>query len=293
MRHFGCPHDRNASRSRAGAGSREPAERAECDAGGVDPESDAGLFGPQSVTWRVHADPMMGVGGLRGLMLQSLHPEAVSVVHRYSNFRAHPWHRLQRTADYIRITTYGTTEEAERAGAALCRLHDSIPGASQPHLLLWVHCCAVDSFFAAARRGGASLTDADADAYVFEQRTSARLVGLDPAKVPDDWASLQAYFTSVRPLLRCTDAAREALRFVHLPPMPLWVQLATPARPAWVGVAGVGFALLPRWARRMYGAPGLPTTDMAASASARGLRLALVAAEPLRARAVALMQSPT
>lgn len=257
----------------------------------MDAHSDSGLFGPQSVTWRVHADPMMGIGGLRGLMLQSLHPEAISVVQRYSNFREHPWHRLQRTADYIRLTTYGTTDEAERAGTALRRLHASIPGASQQHLLLWVHCCAVESFFIAARRGGAAFSDADADAYVYEQRTSARLVGLNPDHVPDDWASLEAYFASVRPELRCTDAAREALRFVHLPPMPLWVQVATPARPAWVGVAGLGFALLPRWARRMYGAPGLPTTDVAAMASARGLRLALLAAEPLRARSAAIMHA--
>jgi hypothetical protein len=37
-------------------------------------------------------------------------------------------------------------------------------------------------------------------------------------------------------------------------------------------VAGVAFALLPRWARRLYGLPGLPTTDLTATIVLRGLR---------------------
>ena len=31
---------------------------------------DAGLFGPDSVAWRIHADPVMLVGGLRALLVQ-------------------------------------------------------------------------------------------------------------------------------------------------------------------------------------------------------------------------------
>ena len=35
---------------------------------------DLGLFGPDSVAWRVHADPAMVLGGLRALLLQTCHP---------------------------------------------------------------------------------------------------------------------------------------------------------------------------------------------------------------------------
>ena len=38
---------------------------------------DDGLFGPGSVTWRVHLEPVLWVGGFRALLLQSLHPRVM------------------------------------------------------------------------------------------------------------------------------------------------------------------------------------------------------------------------
>ncbi len=83
-------------------------------------------------------------------------------------------------------------------------------------------------------------------------------------------ARWRTYFRDVQPQLRVTAGAREAARFVLWPPMPALVQLGTPARPAWAAVATAAFAMLPRWARRAYSLPGLPTTDLAATAA--GLR---------------------
>ncbi|NDD60053.1 MAG: DUF2236 domain-containing protein, partial [Actinobacteria bacterium] len=39
-----------------------------------------GYFSPDSITWRVHSDPSMVVGGIRALLEQALHPEAMSGV---------------------------------------------------------------------------------------------------------------------------------------------------------------------------------------------------------------------
>ena len=42
---------------------------------------DLGYFGPDSVTWRVHAEPVTMIGGgLRALLLQALHPEAMALI---------------------------------------------------------------------------------------------------------------------------------------------------------------------------------------------------------------------
>lgn len=41
------------------------------------PRPDPGLFGPRSVTWQMHGDPMMWIAGIRALYLQALHPRAV------------------------------------------------------------------------------------------------------------------------------------------------------------------------------------------------------------------------
>ena len=66
----------------------------------------------------------------------------------------------------------------------------------------------------------------------------------------------------------------DAYRLIVLPPMPTWVRLLTPARPAWGSLAGLAVATLPRWARRLYRLPGLGVTDAAATAALRAFRQA-------------------
>lgn len=248
---------------------------------------DPGLHGPGSVTWRVHGDPSMPLGGLRALLLQALHPLAMAGVMQHSGFRGDPWGRLYRTAEYVAVTTYGTTTEAEAAGARVRRVHAGLTGVEpesgrryrvdDPALLTWVHLCEAESFLTTAIRSGVRVSSADRDRYYAEQARSARLVGLDPAQVPSSVAAVADYFAAARPELRATAAAREAAHFVLRPPMPTAVAWATPARPAWAALAGTAFALLPRWARRLYGLPGLPTTDLAATAAVLAWRSGLLA----------------
>lgn len=247
---------------------------------------DPGVFGPSTVTWRVHADPMFGVAGLRALYLQALHPVAMRGVASHSTFRGDPWGRLFRTADYLGAITYGTREQAEEAARRLRTVHGTLGGidpltgrayrVDEPGLLRWVHCCEVDSFLTTVRRAGQPLSRVEADEYVLEQRIAAELVGLDPETVPSTRAELDDYFEGMRPQLCVSEDTRSAAGLVLFPPMPIWVQLATPARAAWTGIAGLAFALLPRWARRLYGMPGLPTTDITATASAAATRRALL-----------------
>src|SRR5271169_71290 len=81
----------------------------------IETDGDAGLFGPDSVTWRVHAHPSVLVGGIRALLVQSLHPLAIAGVAQHSQYRRDPLGRLQRTAAYVAATTYGTTADADEA----------------------------------------------------------------------------------------------------------------------------------------------------------------------------------
>jgi uncharacterized protein (DUF2236 family) len=245
---------------------------------------DDGYFGPQSVTWRLHADPMQWVGGVRALFLLALHPLAMAGVAQHSTYREDPLGRLQRTGDYVGAVTFGTRAQADRAAARVRGVHRRVRGvepesgtpywAPDPELLLWVHCGEIDSFLTIGRRAGVRVSAADADRYVAEQVTAAELVGIPRELVPASVAELTDYFQRTRPELRVTAAARETARFLLLPPMPALVQLATPARVVWTSAAGLAFASLPRWARRLYGLPGLPTTDLGASVTLRSLRLA-------------------
>ena len=228
--------------------------------------ADAGLFGPESVSWQVHADPVALIGGVRALLLQALHPEAMAGVAKWSDYREDPWGRLTRTAEYIGITTFGTTDEANAAGAKVRGVHARL-GVDAPHLLLWVHAGFVDSLLHVHRLAHPEFSDADADAYVGEQRRAAELVGLDPDSVFADNAGLAAYFEQQRPQLHATADALIAARVLVAPPMSTQVQLLTPARGAWTLVASTGFASLPLWAQRLY-AQGLGLPDVPAGLAA-------------------------
>jgi uncharacterized protein (DUF2236 family) len=253
---------------------------------------DLGLFGPDSVSWRVHEEPVLFVAGLRSLYLQALHPRAVAAVVQNSDYKADPWGRLVRTSQFVGTTIYGTTAQAEAAGRRVRALHarlratDPRTGAEfridEPDLLRWVHVAEVESFLSTARRAGVRLTAADVDGYYTEQRRAAALVGLDPDSVPGTAAEVAEYYEGVRPELGMSKAAAETFFFLSHPPLP-WRLGLTPVRLAYVGVAATAFSLLPPWARRMYGALGLPLADVSAGVSVRGLRL-LVAALPKRFR---------
>lgn len=245
-------------------------------------DPDPGLYGPNSVTWQMHGDPMMWIAGVRALYLQALHPLAVRGVIQNSDFRQDAWGRLLRTARFVATITYGTTEAAERAGARVRGIHRRIsvtdPGTGarhavdEPALLLWVHCAEVASYLHVVRRSGYPLTDGQADAYVAENRESARLVGLDPTAVPGDTAELRAYFATVRPELAATPEAREVDAFLRRPPVHAAL---VPARDMiWGRFAALAYASLPRYAHALYGrpAPAPATVTRRLRATGRVLR---------------------
>jgi uncharacterized protein (DUF2236 family) len=112
-----------------------------------------------------------------------------------------------------------------------------------------VHVAEAYSFLAAFQRYGAHpLTAGEADRYVEQSALVARLLGA--TEVPTTVAALDAALEGYRPVLRATDAARDAARFLLLdPPLP-WV-----ARPGYGLIATGGVALLPGWARRALRLP--------------------------------------
>lgn len=243
---------------------------------------DDGLFGPASVTWAVHADPVFPVAGVRALLLQALHPVTMAAVAQHGGFDEDFWGRLDRTVRYVNTTTFGPADEARRTAARVRGVHRRLRGTDpatgrtfrldEPDLLLWVHCGQVESYLGTARRAGAPIDAAAADRYVAEQVRAAELIGIPAGMAPTTVAGLHGYFRDVRPVLGVSDDARRAVRQLAVPPMASWVRLLTPAWPAWLTLAGLAAALLPRWARRLYRLPGLPITDPAATAALRALR---------------------
>ncbi|MFE9132834.1 oxygenase MpaB family protein [Streptomyces sp. NPDC007355] len=218
-------------------------------------DADPGLFGPRSVTWQLHSDPVMWLAGVRALWLQALHPAAVRGVMINSSFREDPWGRLMRTASFVGTLGYETADVAEAAAARVRRIHRLL-GVDDPELLHWVHCAETDSYLSVARRSGLPLTDTLADRYVDEHRTSARLIGLDPAAVPGSTAELAAYFDAVRPRLTAGPDARTVEAFLRRPPVK---PVLVPAREViWRRVTALAYDTLPPYAHALYGHPAPP-----------------------------------
>ncbi len=221
-------------------------------------------FAPGSPVWVVHSDVAMFVGGLRALLLQSLHPLAMAGVAAHSDYRHDPWGRLQRTGRFLALTTYGTAEQAEEACAVVRAVHERVRGtasdgrpyaATDPHLLAWVHLAEVESFLLSHRRyGHTPLNYDERDEYVAQMGRVARALGvLDP---PDTVAELRRQLARYRPELRSTPAARASVRFLLNPPdVPLV------ARPAYGLLYASAATLLPVWARVGLRLPWLPVTE--------------------------------
>ncbi|MET8678829.1 oxygenase MpaB family protein [Streptomyces sp. NPDC004647] len=221
-------------------------------------------FGPDRPIRTVHGDASMFIGGLRALLLQSLHPLAMAAVAAHSGYRGDPWGRLQRTSTFLAVTTYGTADDAQQAVDRVRAVHARVKGttgagetyhAADPHLLAWVHVAEVDSFLCAHKRYGAHPLDAaGCDAYVADTaRVAAALGVIDP---PRDQAELADRLATYRPELRATQEAREAARFILLrPPLPF------AARAPYAVLAANAVSTLPLWARKPLRLPYLPGVE--------------------------------
>ncbi|MFG3509363.1 oxygenase MpaB family protein [Streptomyces sp. NPDC047821] len=245
-------------------------------------------FGPERPIRTVHGDASMFIGGLRALLLQSLHPLAMAAVAAHSGYRGDPWGRLQRTSTFLAVTTYGVADDAQRAVDQVRAVHERVRGttpegepyhAADPHLLGWVHVAEVDSFLTAHQRFGAHPLDAaGCDAYVADTARVAAALGVtDP---PRDRAGLAARLAAYRPELRATREAREAARFILLrPPLP-WI-----ARGPYAVLGANAVSTLPLWARHLLGLPylrGVEETFVRASGHAltRTIRWAMAPPPP-------------
>ena len=218
-------------------------------------------FTPADPIWWVHSDASMFAGGLRALLLQSLHPLALAGVEDHSDYRMDPWARVANTSAFIAATTFGPITYAEEAIARVRRIHASVRGiapdgrpyaADDPHLLRWIHLAEVESFLTTYQRYGARrLSQPDADRYVAQTGlVAARLGVVEP---PVSEAQLREELAGFRSELEGSPAARNVARYLLVrPPLP-W-----PARPGYALIAAGAVATLPGWARRMLGVPHPP-----------------------------------
>ncbi len=236
------------------------------------PAGDVGLYGPDSMTWRVHADlPSMMVGGIAALMLQALHPLAMAGVDEHSDFRVDPLGRLRRTSAFVAAVTFGATPLVEQHIAMVRAIHTRVTGiaadgrpysANDPELLTWVHTVEHGCFlWAYQRHSGRPLSAREIDQYLDEVAEVA--IRLGAHWVPRTQEQLESYFRRLRPQLYRGPQARRAFDFLEQGAFEdpvtrtiyaLQVRIAKATLPAWAQRAA-GIELFPFEEQLITGPP--------------------------------------
>lgn len=262
----------------------------------VDPEKlrptedeigDPGWFGPDSVAWRVHADPAMLIAGIAAFTLQALHPLAMAGVAEHSSFSEDFLGRTQRTGDFVQCVVYGSTAEATRVCRTVRRVHDTVVGtapdgrpyeANDPDLLHWVHITEYGAIVAANRRFAVRPIDrTDMDTYIREvARVGTEIGVVDP---PTDWAGIHDGIERHRPDLAVARYAAAGLGFLDRPPF-----LPAAALPVWRALWHGAIACLPPSARDLLRLPMPAPHQLAATRTVLRI-LGAPGGEPIRLRA--------
>jgi len=254
----------------------------------VSAAADRGLFGPDSVSWRVDREVLVLAGGSCALLMQLAHPAVAAGVAEHSDFRADPFARLRRTLAATYAVVFGTTPRAERAIRRMNAIHAQVAGtvpetgepyrALDPALLLWVHATLVDTAIRVYDRFVSPLSGEDAEAYHAEARQIALRLGVPDSSLPATLAGLRAEMQRMigSGEVGVTPTAR-GLATQVLYPTPF------PPRVAWDLAHLVSLSVLPPAIRRGYGIPWsrgrARGVDLLAAASRR---LLPYVPEPLR-----------
>lgn len=220
------------------------------------PPSDQALFEKDTPIRMVHADIVgMMVGGIRALLLQMLHPDALQGVLDHSNFREDMHGRLRRTAKFIAVTTFAHRDEATEAIERVNRIHSKVSGtlpdgtpysATNPRTLAWVHVTEASSFLAGyLRHVRPDMPGYEQDEYYRQFAVIARALGADP--VPTSRNEAEELFRELRGDLRSSPEAREVARLV----LSQRAAGTPPGLQAMLGADAV--EMLPPFARTMLG----------------------------------------
>jgi len=249
----------------------------------------AGVFGPDTLTWRIDREAIIFLGAGRALLLQLAHPWVAAAIAEHSSTFADPIGRFHRTFDIVFAMVFGSLDRALLSARQLHRRHSMIVGempetvgpfaagsrycANDIPSLRWVHATLVESALMAHDLVLPSFSAEERERYWMESRLFGALFGLTSDDLPADWSGFTAYTATMAQseTLTVSPAAREIATQIFsgarpwLRP-PRWYRALTAQMLPEPIRAGFGFELdardekaadnALRWIRRVY--PKLP-----------------------------------
>jgi uncharacterized protein (DUF2236 family) len=268
------------TRSRSRAKARSHAERV---------ASRDGYFAPESVIRRMGSSPLVPLlGGGSAVLLQVAHPLVAVGVVEHSDYHDDLWKRLVGTLRALYLITFGTKEEAERAGQVVRTVHVRVHGhtdrqlgvfpagtpysASDPALMLWVHATLVHSSLGIYHRYVRRLTVGEQEAYYREMAVVARIFGTPADAIPPTLTDFRDYLRGQLEgrEIQVTQPAQKVAHVILRAPLPLPLRLLAPAHRLSTA------ALLPARLRHEYGLAWTPGRAVALRGAAQSIKLAAV-----------------
>lgn len=253
----------------------------------VGPLEDFGIFGPDSITWKVYRYPTsMTVGFTRTALTEMFDPLVVASVAGTGSLRQRADDRYDRTLEYAGALVFADSGTAVGAADTLMRIHSRIRGVdpvtgqtydpNDPAGQLWIHLTQWQSVLHVYEQfGPGPLSEEEERQYWAECAIAAQFQTIDPADVPCSRAEMRAYYRRVRPSLVVSETAIEHAQLIldgaklDLSQLPAHLSLLNPLV-QWL-LRRATIATLPRWIRAAIGSRQGPILDVVVTAVLRPL----------------------
>jgi uncharacterized protein (DUF2236 family) len=173
----------------------------------------AGVFGPDSITWRVNRESALFLAAGRAALLQLAHPWVATAIKQHSSVLNKPIARFHNTFRIVFTTIFGSKDQAFAAARSLHELHTHIRGELSSPIagyiegshyeanfipaLRWVYATLIESAVLAYEVVQPPLTPTEREEYYAESKVFASFFGIPAAALPPDWESFLAYINSM------------------------------------------------------------------------------------------------
>ncbi|HEY2858807.1 MAG TPA: oxygenase MpaB family protein [Terracidiphilus sp.] len=186
----------------------------------------AGLFGPDSMSWRINRESALFLGAGRAALLQLAHPWVATAIGQHSSVMARPIARFHNTFRIVFTMIFGSLQQVAAASRSLHTLHTRIQGkmaedvaryprgshyqANEIAALRWVYATLIETAVLAYETVQPPLAPQELNAYYAETKTFASLFGIPASELPRDWQSFLIYCREMEQshALGVSDAAR-------------------------------------------------------------------------------------
>jgi uncharacterized protein (DUF2236 family) len=214
-------------------------------------------FPPGSVIRRVNAEPAIGLGAGRALMLHIAHEAVARGVDDHSDFKGNPFTRLIGTLEAVYTMVFGSEELARGVGERIQWIHGFVTGpgyaANDPDNLMWVHATLADTALRCYETYVEPLSAADREAYYQEMAKVAELFGCPREAQPATYDDFEQYVEEMVAKIDVTPIGRDLAAFILDPVLPL--RLHVPLRPVLALQRRTTLGSLPPSIREQLGVP--------------------------------------